>query len=152
MNNDYNKEQHRTLLEYSEKLKKQNKRLSQESTEDFFQLSVYSAMIFSQYTWDEREETLKVFRDFLTNEIPSYVFCEILEEKMRLNKTLLQSNPLKFNIIHQKAENFTNFISEVRMACEVCCSYPEHPGDISEIEFRKETEEIFLKLNELLEE
>jgi hypothetical protein len=103
-------------------------------------------MIFSQYTWDEREETLKVFRDFLTNEISLYVFCEILEEKMRLNKTLLQSNPLKFNIIHQKAKNFTSRISDMRMACEVC------PSDITEIQFRKETEEIFLELKGLLEE
>lgn len=153
MNNDYNKEKHYQLLKYSEDLRKQGKFIGKESREDYLKLLSYSAMVYSQLNWEIQGEYLEIFKEFLSNRITSAKFCEILEEKLELNDEL--SNKLRFDIIHEKAFNFTEFLDNLSTCCEVCDRNPEScrlPGHISESELRKEIEETYLQIQKFLKE
>ena len=153
MDKDYNKEKHRQLLKYSEDLSKQGKFLAKESKEDYLELLSYSAMVYSQLNWEIQDQYLEIFKEFVANKITSFEFCEILEEKLELNEEL--SNTLQFDVIHEKASNFTDFLDNLSTSCEVCDRNPEPcrlPGHIGETEFRKEVEENFFELQKFLEE
>ena len=89
----------------------------------------------------------------MENKIPSFEFCEILEEKLELSEEL--SNTLQSYNIHKKARKFTDFLDDLSISCEVCDRNPEPcrlPGHIGETEFRKEVEENFFELQKFLEE
>lgn len=153
MNNDYNKEEHYQLLKYSEDLTKQGKFIGKESREDYLKLLSYSAIVYSQLNWEIHGEYLEIFKKFLSNKITSLKFCEILEEKLELNDEL--SNTLGYDIIHEKAANFTEFLDNLSTSCEVCDRNPESsrlPGHISESELRKEIEETYRQIQKFLEE
>ena len=149
----YNKEKHRQLLKYSEDLRKQGKSLEKESSEDSFELLSYSALVYSQLNWEIKDQYLEIIKEFLENKIPSFEFCEILKEKLELSEELSE-NRLASNNIHEKASDFTGFLGDIAISCEVCDRSPEPyrlPGHIGEIEFRKEVEENFFELQKLLE-
>ena len=96
---------------------------------------------------------LEIFKKFLSNRITSARFCELLQEKRELNNKL--ADKLQCDIIHEKATNFTDFLGDVSISCEVCDRNPascRSPGDISESELRNEIEEAYLKIQKLLEE
>jgi len=113
----------------------------------------YSAMVYSQLNWEIQDQYLEIFKEFVGNKIPSFEFCEILEEKLKLNEEL--SDTLQFDVIHEKASEFTDFLGDASISCEVCDRNPEPcrlSGHIGETEFRKEVEEIFFELQKFLEE
>jgi hypothetical protein len=153
MNKDYNKEKHRPLLKSSEDLRKQGKFIAKESREDYLKLLSYSAMVYSQLSWKIHDQYLEIFKKFLLNRITTVKFCEILEEKLELNEEL--SNTLQFDVIHEKADNFTDFLDNLSISCEVCDRNPAScrlPGHISDSELRKEIEETYLQIQKFLEE
>ena len=153
MNKDYNKKKHYQLLKYSEDLKKQGKFIGKESRNDYLKLLNYSAIVYNQLNWEIQDEYLKIFKEFLLNRITSGKFCELLEEKRELNDEL--SNKLQCDIIHEKADSFTDFIDNLSTSCEVCDRNPKSyrlPGHISENELRKEIEETYLQIQKFLEE
>lgn len=153
MNKDYNKKRHHQLLKYSENLRKQGKFIGKESRESWLELLTYSAMVYSQLNWDIKDQYLEIFKKFLSNRITSARFCELLQEKRELNNKL--ADKLQCDIIHEKATNFTDFLDDVSISCEVCDRNPESyrlPGEISESELRNEIEEAYLKIQKLLEE
>lgn len=153
MDTNYNGKEHDQLLKYSEDLKKHGKFLSEESPTKFLKLLNYSAMVYSQLEWEIRDQYLEIFEEFLSNKITSADFCEILEEKVKLNSEL--SDKFLSYPIHQKALSFTDFIDNLYIACEVCDRSPisyRQPGDISESELRKEIQKTYLQIQKLLEE
>lgn len=153
MNKGYNKKRHHQLLKYSENLKKQGKCIEKESPESYLKLLTYSAMVYNQLNWDIKDQYLEIFKKFLSNRITSARFCTILEEKLELNDKL--SKKLQYDIIHEKAANFTDFLDDVTISCEVCDRNPEFcrlPGEISESELRNEIEEAYLQIQKFIEE
>ena len=153
MNKDYNKERHHQLLKYSENLKKQGKFIEKESRESYLKLLTYSAMVSNQLNWDIKDQYLEIFKKFLSNRITSARFCKILEQKLELNGKL--SDKLQCDIIHEKAANFTDFLDDVSISCEVCYRNPEScrlPGAISESELRNEIEEAYFQIQKFIEE
>jgi hypothetical protein len=108
-------------------------------------------MVYSHLNWEIQDQYLEIFKKFLLNRITSAKFYEILEEKLELNEEL--SNTLQFDVIHEKAANFTDF--HLSTSCEVCDRNPEScrlPGHISESELRKEIEKNYLQIQKFLEE
>jgi hypothetical protein len=153
MDKDYNKEKHRQLLKYSEDLRKQGKSIAKESREDYLKLLSYSAMVYSQLNWEIQDQYLEIFKEFLSNRITSAKFYEILEEKLELSEEL--SNTLQFDVIDEKAANFTDFLDNLSTSCEVCDRNPKScrlPGHIGETEFQKEVEENLFELQKFLKE
>nr|YP_009029003.1 hypothetical protein [Cylindrotheca closterium]AGH28543.1 hypothetical protein [Cylindrotheca closterium] len=153
MNKGYHKKRHHQLLKYSENLRKQGKFIEKESPESDWELLTYSAMVYSQLNWDIKDQYLEIFKKFLLNRITSARFCELLQEKRELNNKL--ADKLQYDIIHEKATNFTDFLGDVSISYEVCDRNPascRSPGDISESELRNEIEEVYLKIQKLLEE
>ena len=150
----YNKEKHRQLLKYSEDLRKQGKLIAKESRKDYLELLSYSAMVYSQLNWEIQDQYLEIIKEFLENKIPSFEFCNILNEKLELSEKL-SNNSLQSDDIHEKASKFTDFLDDLSISCEVCDRNPEPcrlPGHIGETEFRKEVEENFFELQKFLEE
>ena len=76
-----------------------------------------------------------------------------MQEKLELNGEL--SDKLQCDIIDEKVANFTNFLDDVSISCEICDRNPEScrlPGAISESELRNEIEEAYLQIQKFLEE
>lgn len=75
-----------------------------------------------------------------------------MQEKLELNHEL--SDKLQCDIINEKAANFTDFLDNLSISCEVCDRNPEScrlPGHISESELRNEIEEAYLQIQKFLE-
>ncbi len=68
-------------------------------------------MVYSKLNWEIQDQYLEIFKEFLVNKIISFEFCERLEEKLELNEEL--SNTLRFDVIHEKASNFTDFLDNL---------------------------------------
>ena len=152
MNKDFNKEKYHQLLNYSEELRRQGKFIGKESNEDYLKLLSYSAMAYSQLNWDIRDQYLEIFKMFLSNQITSGKFCQLLEAKRELSEEL--TSEFQSDIIHEKAGNFTDFLDDLSVSCEVCDRGPEsyiEPGDISESELRTEIQETYLQIQKFLE-
>ena len=153
MEKNYNKDKHFQLLKYSEDLRKQGKFIGMESREDYLKLLNYSSMVYSQLNWEIQDHYLEVFKKFLSNEISSYQFCKILNEKLELNEEL--SDELQFDLIHEKATNFTDFLDDLSISCEVCDRNSESyrlPGHISESELQKEIKQTYFQIEKFIEE
>lgn len=154
MTKKYNQERHYKLLKYSKSLNKKGKKISKESYKSYRELLSYSAMVYSQLNWEIKDQYLEIFKDFFENNLTSFEFCELLEEKLELSEEL-SNTLLHSDNIHEKACDFTDFLDDLSIACEVCDRNPDLlrlPGHIGETEFRKEVEETFFELQKLLKE
>ena len=152
MKENYNKDKHFQLLQYSEDLKKQGKFIGTESWEDHLKLLNYSAMVYSQLNWEIQDQYLEIFKKFISNGITSTEFCKILNEKLELNQELLDE--LKFDLIHEKSKDFTDFLDDLSLSCEMCDRSAESyrlPGYISESELRNEIKQTYLQIEKFLE-
>lgn len=150
---NYSKNRYVQLLKYAEDLKQKGKLLQKESTEDYFELLHYLALVYSELNWQIKNHYLEIFKDFLENKIGSFEFCEILKERLQLSEEL--SDTSQFDSINEKASKFTDFLDNVSISCDVCdrSSEPDRlPGHIGETEFQKEVEEVFFELQKFLEE
>ena len=75
-----------------------------------------------------------------------------MQNKLELNNEL--SDELRCDIIQEKVANFTDFLNNLSIFCEVCNRNPEPcrlPGDISESELRNEIENTYLQIQKFLE-
>jgi transcriptional regulator of heat shock response len=141
MKKDYNNQEHRELLEYHDYLWKQGKFLMKESREDYLKLLGYSTMVYTQLNWEIQDQYLEIFKKFLSHRISSVEFCEILEQKRDLNSML--SHTLQFDVIHEKAANFTDFLDNLSISCYYISD--------DENELRKEINETYLQIKKFLE-
>ena len=153
MKQNYNKDEHRKLLKYSEALRKKGKFIGKESREDYLKLLKYISLVYSQLNWEIRDQYLEIFKKFMSNQITSFDFCQILNEKRVLNDEL--ADEVLLDTLHQKAYDFTDFLDNLSDSCEVCdrSDEPWRPRyNISESQLRDEIEETYLQLQKFLEE
>lgn len=154
---DYNKETHDYLLRYSEQLKQDGKFLENENYETYIQFLIYSSLVYSELNWLDKDEYLKIFNDFLTNKIDNIYFCSLLDQKRKLNESLVDT--LSISSISKKAEQFSDLIDDLSLSCEIidqigsdfeeCVPVTNY---ISKIEFRNRFEKFFFEVQKLLQE
>ena len=152
---NYNEKEHSQLLKYSKELAKQGKNLADEDHSKYVQLFHYSVMVYTQLTWEMKDQFLKIVEQFLENKISSFELCRLFKEKLDLNDDLADTKILQMDNIHEKASRFTDFIDDILTSYEVCDESLESDilvDHISEIEFKKEVKDNFLKLQKFLEE
>lgn len=109
-------------------------------------------MVSNQLNWDIKDQYLKNFCR-TENRITSVRFCKILQKKLELNGEL--SDKVQCDIIPERVANFTDFLDDVSISCEVCDRNPgscQLPGAISESELRNAIEEAYLQLHKFFEE
>ena len=153
MNQNYNKQKHRQLQKYSESLKKQGEKMAKESLQDYIQLLDYYGMIYSQLNWEQRNEYFKIFKSFIENKITTLEFCAQLTEKCDLTAEF--GDELQFNIIHHKADEFTDLLDDLATECDVCEPNIVRPSDslgLNLSELSKVIRENYRQIQQILKE
>lgn len=154
---DYNKENHAYLLRYSEELKKDEKFMQKENYKRYIQFLIYSSLVYNELNWLDKDEYLKIFNDFLTNKIDYINFCNLLDQKRKLNDALVDTLPI--SSISKKSQEFSDLIDYLSLCCQIIdrtgldfkqCVPLSH--NLYKIEFRNEFEKVFFELQKLLQE
>ena len=153
---NYNEKEHSQLLKYSKELAKQGKNLADEDHSKYVQLFHYSVMVYTQLTWEMKDQLLKIVKQFLENKISSFELSQLFQEKVKLNDDFASTNALEIDNIHEKADRFTNFVDDILLSYDLCDPTLEPeirlPGHITETEFKQEVKDNFLDLQKFLED
>lgn len=107
--------------------------------------------------WKTRYQYLQLLEEFVKKKIDIGEFLIAFEERARLNGEVLDI--LESNLIllepHKKSLDFSDFIKQILVYCEIYNPDPEtfrHEYELNETEFRDSIEKTYLQIKKFLEE
>lgn len=138
-------------IEHLELLKKKSVILN---SQDSRKLLRYSTMTNSHLDWCIREHYLDLLENFRKGKIQTFEFCISFEKTGKLTSDIIDI--LESNLIilspNEKSIGFSNLLEEVFDTCEAYLQDPEFRDENSEVEFKNSVEEIYLKIQNFLNE
>lgn len=131
----YNSKKHRQLLNNSKILQKEGKNME---GKDSHELDRYTDMVFCKLNWENRNQYLKIFKDFLENKTSSEIFFEELKNQIALSEQLSRTgrvSELQFLTVDQ--QRFSRILDQTRS---------DLPSHFSETEVFERVKQNFFKL------
>jgi hypothetical protein len=151
----YDKKTHLNLLKYSQKLKQEDKKLYDESREDFFILLKYSAMMEVSLNWQNREHYVELIEKLLNGPLHFLAlrqkFQAVSDAVERLEAELLLLERVE---PYEKIYDFSILIDDIISLFDRYCPDPSlrESNEFSEEELRDLIQEIFLEIKEKYKE
>ncbi len=152
-NFNYNKERHLELLKL--KYSQENVLTSKEELE----LNEYSSVLDSTLDWETKEQYIDLLEKLISGKINSFKFYSEFKERNELNGEIFDSLETNFLLLspHEKSKEFSGFIIEIM---DFCYSYSEvfesdifvEKFDSYDLEFRNSMQQIYLKIQNFLNE
>jgi hypothetical protein len=142
---NYNKIEHLELLK---------KKSVIANSEDYKKLLRYSTMTNGHLDWCIREHYLDLLENFRKGKIQTFEFCISFENTGKLTSDIIDI--LESNLIilspNEKSLGFSDLLEEVFDTCEAYLQDAEFRDENSEVEFKNSVEEIYLKIQNFLNE